>query len=331
MAQPNRAPNSVIRTVFLLLSVLVSLSNSQTCTPQQCGTLSGASLTNASSCPANSATLTNNAISIMNCTCVAGAFASPTPNGVPCTQCPPGSFSAVGSTACTLCGKGTYSTTIAAVAIATCINCAGGTYGTGYGYPAPATCTLCSPGTYSLTVSGASSPSTCSSCSTGSYSTASGATTTSVCTTCPVNKFCSTLVTIGFLLNPFALQCGTLQHIELTHDVGAQGALPANCVNAPTNSYYTSTGITQASCPWVCNVGYSLDKTTNSSCIQCAAGSYCYANTSYSCLAYTNSPAQSTSNANCSCVPGAYGTGVASACSICTPSSYCPGIPVAYP
>ena len=189
MAQPNR----VIRTVLLLLSVLVSLSNSQTCTPQQCGTLSGASLTNASSCPANSATLINNAISIMNCTCVAGAFVSLTPNGVPCNLCPPGSFLAVGSTACTLCGTGTYSTTIAAVAIATCINCAGGTYAS---TTASTSCTLCSPGTYSLTVSGASSPSTCSSCSTGSYSTASGATTTSVCTNCPVNNFCSTLVSI---------------------------------------------------------------------------------------------------------------------------------------
>ena len=48
-------------------------------------------MTNASSCPANSATLTTTATSIMNCTCTAGAFANP-PNGAACALCPAGSY-----------------------------------------------------------------------------------------------------------------------------------------------------------------------------------------------------------------------------------------------
>lgn len=81
--------------------------------------------------------------------------------------CPTGSYSTTGSSTCTSCTAGTYSSTT--------------------GASSPSACVPCDQGSYSLSIA-ASSASTCIPCPSNTYFSGTGGGNASVCVSCPVNS-----------------------------------------------------------------------------------------------------------------------------------------------
>lgn len=95
--------------------------------------------------------------------------------------CLAGSYSHVDSQTCTLCGRGTYSETIAAVSIATCVSCGSGKYQNETGVGSETQCRLCPNHTYNPVI-GSVSLTECLACPANSRSAqGSSALTSCVC------------------------------------------------------------------------------------------------------------------------------------------------------
>jgi hypothetical protein len=106
-------------------------------------------------------------------------------NGVK-APCPAGTFANVtGSSACTACSAGTYSTTVGAYSKSTCQDCATGTYSDAIGASSRDTCTSCAAGTYST----APASTTCTPCAAGTFSTAVGASSSITCLDCQYGRY----------------------------------------------------------------------------------------------------------------------------------------------
>ena len=103
-----------------------------------------------------------------------------------CQPCPAGTYSTASgaflmpAAVCLPCANGTFS---AANGSSTCTLCSAGTYSSN-----SLNCTACAPGTYA-TASGASSSAICTLCSAGTYSTALGASSNCVVYPAPINQY----------------------------------------------------------------------------------------------------------------------------------------------
>lgn len=102
--------------------------------------------------------------------CAAGTFSS-SAGSSGCGTCPAGSYCLTGSAAATPCGAGRYSSAAGAASDAACEPCAAGRASAVAGATSAATCATCSAGTYQASSGGTA----CESCPEGQFQTAAGA------------------------------------------------------------------------------------------------------------------------------------------------------------
>ena len=311
---------------------MVPTVTSQCTTP--CATCPGCTLsvTQQSTCPANSLTLAAGATSILNCTAIAGAYGT---NGQACTLCPAGTYSsAVGATTsatCTSCQAGQYST--ATGATAPCMACPVGQYCATLG-TAPAACTSAPANSYytstATTASGCSwicnpgyyqSASTCVACPVGSWCYAG------VQNTCPTNANSVALASdqnqclckAGYFGNGSATgtspcpQCNAGSYCP-GGNTNLSIACPANSTSSPGSNL-----LSQCYCP----PGYQ--GSNGSTCALCPAGTICSSGSLSACPANTIAPEGSSSLAACVANPGFYQLTAGGSAFQCPANSYCTG------
>lgn len=266
------------------------------------------------------------------------------PNVTSCLPCPRGAWCGLGSAITTLCGNGTYSTTLSANASSTCSkciagkyssalganssttcsNCNAGTYATGLGMDDPSDCVNCVPGTYS-TASGASVSTTCAQCIKGTYSTVAGANANTTCTQCQGGTYNANL---GASSSTSCINCvaGTYS----TTQGGDSGVVCQYCVPG----YYAFSGSTACQSCVAGTYGLGSGASSATACALCVPGTYSTAlaaaasSTCAKCDAGTFSTvAGSGSQGLCvTCGPGTYSTsqGNSGTCTVCASGSYCP-------
>ena len=285
-------------------------------------------------------TETTNYIYKISLSCSGGYFL----DGLSCTQCSAGQYSAAGASSCTSCSAGTYS----AAGASSCTSCSAGTYSAAgasscsscsagtYSAAGASSCTSCPAGKYSSTV-GATSSATCTPCSAGTYSTATGATSSATCSTCLAGTYsaagassctsCSAGTYSTATGATSSATCSTCPAGKYSSTVGATSA--SSCTSCPAGKYSSAVGATSASTCSTCLAGtYSAAGAT--SCSLCLAGKYSLAGASSctSCSAGTYSSATgATSSSTCtSCSAGTYssatGAATSGACTLCPTGTY---------
>ena len=244
-ASPNNPPSNSVWTAFPTAASNVFASGSQVC-PFTCNSgyqkNAGPTACVASTCPAMNSkfTLTSTATPC-NYECSAGYYASGTGTLGPadCIQCPQGSWSAQGASACTPCGVGNYNpSSTLATSIAVCQVCPRGTWSA---TTSASSCSACGVGYYSN--SEGSQTNTCVQCSGGSYAANTGQ---SSCTACPLG----------------------------TSSTVPGGSTLASCSDCPAGTYAAATGSQQCT---KCSPGTSSSatkKTSDCSSSPCSPGSY---------------------------------------------------------
>lgn len=267
-ASPNNPPSNGVWTAFLTISSNVFVSGTQVC-PFTCNTgyqkNAGNTACVASACPLIDAKFFPTATQTP-CTyvCSAGYYASGTGALGPtdCLQCPQGSWSAQGASACTPCGVGNYNpSSTPSTSDAVCQVCPRGTWSA---TPSASSCSACSIGYYSG--SEGSTVNSCAQCLAGTYAASTGQ---SSCTACPQGTF-STV---------------------------PGGSALTSCSDCPAGTYAASTGSQLCT---DCAAGTSSSatkKTTDCSSNLCLPGSYSLARAS-ACTPCPTGTAQSASGAS---------------------------------
>ena len=264
------------------------------CTPCPAGTYGASwgtgtsqSLTCASCSTGKYATAGSSACTL----CQAGAYSS-TAGTSSCQSCSAGAYSSAtgmtNSATCKLCTPGTYSTTLAAPAVATCVNCSGGSYSSASGLPSASGCVSCNSGKYS-NATAATAVSTCQNCSSGSYSPALYLASSSGCIICTSGTYSSALA----------------------------AASVATCQNCIAGTYASALGMVSSSGCAQCSPGKYAPSAGSSVCTACSMGTFCNVSGASTCLVC---PSGSFSNATglsscfqcaktgCVCPAGSYGT-----------------------
>ena len=238
-------------------------------------------------------------ISILNCTCNKGYSG---PDGWMCTACRAGTYKDVnGSTPCTPCLQGKYSTPSAAIFASVCIQCPTHSHSgigsgllthcicnKGYTGPDGVACTACIMGTYK----GTNGSLPCSPCSQGKYSTETGETLESTCSDCPAHTFSG---------------AGSIAQDNCTCNKGYTGPDGAECA--------------------ACEAGGFKDVNGSAACTLCAQGKYStvtaaiFGATCLDCPSYTDSGAGSGLLTNCTCNKGYTGPD-GSECAACIAGTY---------
>jgi ELWxxDGT repeat protein len=251
-------------------------------------------------------------------------------------SCPAGSY---GSTSCTLCPSGIYTTGSAtgSISVSACTICAPGYAGTvtNSGTSSASGCSICSAGSYS-----AAGASTCYSCNMGSYSS----TGASMCTPCPLGFY-----TTGFGSTSVS-QCsvcargyaGTGLSLPQPSDYTLLGCTicppgkyswnnAALCTSCPVGIYTADSGSVSVGFCSICAPGYAgiidyAGTTRATGCSICAAGSYAPAGPSgetscATCPAGTFSSAAGSPVCE-SCPVGSYSSTGATSCSLCPTGIY---------
>jgi len=222
--------------------------------------------------------------------CTAGKFSSDQGSSV-CSDCDAGKYSSGGSSYCASCQAGKYSTNSGSSA---CTDCTAGKFSSNQG---SSVCSDCDAGKYS---SGGSSY--CALCQAGKYSTHSGS---SACTDCTAGKFSSdqgSSVCSDCDAGKYSLLGGADVCSEC--DAGKFQSLngQTSC-DVCTEGKYSDTGAVYCS---VCSTGkYSLQNA--SACNDCDAGKYQSAEEATSCDV---------------CTEGKYSEAGASICSVCSAGKY---------
>jgi hypothetical protein len=205
--------------------------------------------------------------------CAPGKFTASTGNVV-CSNCPANSTTPPASTsqAACTCKPGYGGDAIAS----NCVLCAAGQYkSAGNGY-----CTHCDAGTYGV-ATGLSGQTSCTSCGTGKYGVATGQTAESWCMACAPGKFtastgnsvCSFCEAGKYAEQPVAVYCINCGPGKYGIQVGASSE--STCINCTAGSY--SNAYTQqynASQCWACEAGKFSNSSGSSLCRDCQPGQY---------------------------------------------------------
>jgi hypothetical protein len=225
------------------------------------------------------------------CICPAGSHFNETTNI--CSSCAVGTYSMLGDFTCTECLEGTYSNIIGATSNSTCLQCPAGTYSS----YAASTCTSCGPNSVSPPGSNSFA---CTDCSL-SGKVASTDNTTCICTANTTFNSYPNLIAKGCYTNG-----NTLSVVSTGFNIGTLTNTTAYDSNSCSyNIFYTCSapGYTQASQTVTCN-------SQGCQIINDVYGQICPVNTysngmnCNSCPQYSTSTAGSTSNVNCTCLPG---------------------------
>ncbi|KAF0682923.1 Aste57867_24936 [Aphanomyces stellatus] len=202
----------------------------------------------------------------------------------------PGTYSLVGSSSCTSCPVGTYSSITAAPSLQSCTPCPAGTFSQATGASSFATCLSCSAGTFS---SAPGAPS-CAPCAAGSYSGSNA----SVCALCPIGTFSQSQAST-------CSNCSAGSFAPFT----AMGA----CLACPLGMYSNATASKCTGCPLGTANNALSGAFTN--CVACTAGTYADTLGLTTCKVCpdgtASSVARSSSVLNCSICPlGTYASGL---------------------
>jgi ELWxxDGT repeat protein len=252
-------------------------------------------------------------------------------------SCPAGSY---GSTSCTSCPTGIYTTGSAtgSISVSACTICAPGYAGTvtDSGTSSASGCSICSAGSYS-----AAGASTCYSCNMGSYSS----TGASMCTPCPLGfyttGFGSTSVSQcsvcaqGYAGTGLSLSHPSSEYALLGCTICPPGKYSWNnaalCTSCPVGIYTADSGSVSVGFCSICAPGYAgiiyyAATTRATGCSICAAGSYAPAGPSgetscATCPAGTFSSAAGSPVCE-SCPVGSYSSTGATSCSLCPTGIY---------
>ena len=236
---------------------------------------------------------------LANCTCDKGYTG---PDGLECAACIAGTYKDVnGSTLCSLCGKGKYSTEAAEITEAKCSDCpvytfsgAGSRHLTnctcneGYTGPIGAQCEACEAGGFK-DVNGSAA---CTLCLGGKYSTTKAAISETTCESCPSS----------------------------TYSPDGSGLL----TNCTCNKGYTGPDGTACA---VCTAGTYKNVTGSAACTLCPSGKYSTASAATSALTCSDCPARTLSPRgsglldNCTCKEGYTGEDGGN-CTACPAGTY---------
>ena len=261
-----------------------------------------------------------------NCSCGKGYTSGP--DGGTCVACVAGTYKdANGSTPCTKCSRGKYSTGAARISEATCDDCPANAYSgpgstictciEGHTGPDGGVCTACVAGTFK-DLNG-SSP--CTLCSPGKYSMETGEILELTCDACTANS-----------------------------DAPAGSDAASDCI---CNAGFTSddaggcVACAAGTCEETCNVGYTnreggsceacppgtwKNVTGNSNCTACLAGKYSEVTaavaetTCQKCPNYSTSEPGSSRRSSCQCERGFQGVGERAECVLCSFGKYKDGV-----
>jgi len=234
------------------------------------------------------------------CTCMKGYTG---PDGVACTACIAGTYKHVnGSSPCTLCSPGKYSTETGEVLESSCDACPAHTHSSGgsasimsctcnQGYTGPngESCTACSVGTYK-DVDG---PAVCTFCSRGKYSTAVAAMSEATCLGCPSYTY--------------------------------SGLGSGNVTNCTCTKGFT--GPDGVECT-ACVAGTFKDMNGSAPCSLCERGKYSTVtaamaeSTCVGCPSYSESGPGSYNKTHCRCHPGFSSKAAGQKCTACAPNTF---------
>ena len=160
------------------------------------------------------------------------------------------------------------------------------------------------------------------------------------CTLCPPNDYCASGILSVCPANSFAPQSSSkIQDCKCNAGFYAADGVSAagGCTVCPINSYCPTASLTFTSCVTnavtatvqttssqycYCDRGYA--GVSNSNCVACAQGQWCWTGLVGTCPANSNSPALSSYLANCTCNAGYYVANMTAtgSCSICQAGTY---------
>jgi hypothetical protein len=226
-----------------------------------------------------------------------------------CQECPAGQYSETpGSTTCSSCDAGYYSTATAATSSDTCLACPPGQYSD---TPGSTTCSNCDAGYYSTALA-ANSSATCQACPAGQYSESPGS---SACTSCDAGFYSTALAANS------SATCQACQPGQYSESPGS----PA-CSSCDAGYYSTATAATSPDSCQECPAGQYSESPGSTGCTNCNAGFYSTAtaaksaDTCQACPVGSASPTPgANSSATCvSCPAGQYAeSSGSSACTSC--------------
>ncbi len=230
-----------------------------------------------------------------------------------CFECPPGSWSEVASSICSLCPAGTASSVSGAKSVSECVGCPAGYYA----QAGSSACTPCQAGTFSVIVNATNS--SCSACGFGFYSPPGS----SSCTRCTSGTFTTTNQ------SAFCESChaGSVPENGVCRNCTAGTYAPFGaslCVDCPSGSFSGEKSSGCILCPAGTASSVSGAKSV-SECVGCPAGYYAQAGSSACtpCQAGTFSVIVNATNSSCSaCGFGFYSPPGSSSCTRCTSGTF---------
>ena len=256
--------------------------------------------------------------------CTAGKFSSDQGSSV-CSDCDAGKYSSGGSSYCALCQAGKYSTHSGSSA---CTDCTAGKFSSDQG---SSVCSDCDAGKYSL-LGGAD---VCSECDAGKFQSLNGQTSCDVCTEGKYSDtgavYCSVCSTGKY----------SLQNASACNDCDAgkyQSAEEATSCDVCTEGKYSDTGASICS---VCSAGKYSSSDGATVCLECDAGKYASDEAATSCDACTEGKfsyagasicfdecdagkyQSETQESSClDCAAGKYSASGQSSCNSCDPGTF---------
>ncbi|ETW03305.1 hypothetical protein, variant [Aphanomyces invadans] len=260
------------------------------------GTYSTDGSANCTDCPMGTYNVQSASPSLASCErCPIGTFSTSirATSYATCQSCPAGSFSnVVGSTGCTPCAAGTFSSANASL----CTACVAGTFSAA----AASSCSNCAPGSYTPFPS----MSSCLACPLGMYSNATAA----QCTACPLGTASSRVM--GSLADCVACAAGSY----------ADSLGQSTCTLCPDGSASSVVGSSSRASCTLCPMG-TFSKAIKSTCTPCPRSTYAHQTGLAACFAcpantFTNGSTLATSMA--ACIPCPVGTQLHAASGTCT-------------
>ena len=211
------------------------------------------------------------------CRCNLGYTGDAHDEGV-CVACAAGAYKfTIGSASCSLCGRGTYSTSIAAVSDATCLDCPPHSYSghgsndinecscnSGYIGPHGGPCLACPTGTYRD-----ATQVECQNCGAGKYSATEGNSAESGCIPCAAGTFS---IVFGANDSDVCQDCGPGKYAE-----SAGNDDESDCIMCGAGKFSNATGADNSTSCQDCDPGKfsaAQGNDAETACVPCASGKY---------------------------------------------------------